>query len=187
MSRLFFFTIFVFGALLVCIMLPSCFFMPENESDISQELESACGNNEGSGNDLSEICDRPDDVSAPLQQESDKFNKTIYIKLCDVSDVPDYESIYKFMPDGSVKYSVNMYEGFFQDDAKYFIKKCGNGSMCEVYGYQSGKRDEAMLIFTICDDNSILSPTEAPASFINSEEFDKIFKFHADWNSGMNG
>ncbi|PKM60810.1 MAG: hypothetical protein CVU97_07590, partial [Firmicutes bacterium HGW-Firmicutes-21] len=35
------------------------------------------------------------------------FNEVVYVKCCDASDIPNYESVYKFNKNGVMVYSIN--------------------------------------------------------------------------------
>lgn len=106
------------------------------------------------------------------------FTEDTYIKYCNASEEPNFESVYRFDANGIVTYSYNMWEGFIQSTEKYFIRKYRNG-IYQIFTYKDSK-DAAKVLFTVYNDKDISA--DASASFITEKEFREIYAFHQEWN-----
>jgi len=106
------------------------------------------------------------------------FAEDTFIKYCNASEEPNYESVYKFDANGTVTYSYNMWEGFIQSTEKYFIRRYRNG-IYQVYIYKDQK-ENAKALFTVYNEKDVSA--DASASFITEKEFFEIYSFHLEWN-----
>lgn len=114
---------------------------------------------------------------------SDSFyEETVYIKCGDVSEMPNYESVYQFKADGTMLYSKNIYSGFSQSEAEYYIRKYPDTVGYEIWYFYNGKIDYAVKLFTVDGNDTIGFADDAPTSFIDEIEFNTIYTFHKQWN-----
>lgn len=118
-----------------------------------------------------------DSVSVPEYIDT-LFTADTFIKYCNASEEPNYESVYKFDKNGTVTYSYNMWEGFNQSSAKYFIRKFRSGKY-QILIYSDSK-NKAEVLFTVYNNKTISA--DAAASFISENEFNQIYAFHTEWN-----
>jgi hypothetical protein len=128
-------------------------------------------------------------VSETVSEESNQpeytdsyFEDDVFIKCCDVSSEPNYESVYRFATDGAVTYSQNMYEGFWQSTKRYFVRSYKNKPGYEIWTYEGTEKEEGEVFFSVTEDNQIKARHDSPCSFINQAEFNSIYSFHTDWN-----
>ncbi len=130
---------------------------------------------ESNSNTSSEVVSQADSIPEYIDT---LFSADTYIKYCNASEEPNYESVYKFEKDGTMKYSYNMWEGFSQSEERYFIRKYRNGTY-QILTYSDSK-DTAKILFTVY--NNIDISADARASFISEKEFNTIYAFHLEWN-----
>jgi hypothetical protein len=106
------------------------------------------------------------------------FSTNTFIKYCNASDEPGFESVYKFDKEGKMTYSYNMCEGFVQATDRYFIREYRNGKY-QIMTYTESI-DTPKVLFTVFNDKDISA--DAAASFINEQEFNQTYAFHTEWN-----
>ena len=148
---------------------------------------SSASNVSGAVGNVSQIAVNSSNENSGSASSSDTFfEKTMFIKNSEVSDIPNYESIYKFGSNGVMTYSINIYEGFSQSDAQYFLRKFPNKNSYEIWFYYNGKIDCAKLLFVIDEKNKITYNNNSPTCFINESEFNAIHNFHTEWNDNAN-
>ncbi len=133
------------------------------------------------------------DSKEPVGETSDNkepragFTNTVYIKSANASELPSFESIYKFMPDKSCTASINNYDGFWPDSFYYYIKTDSEGNIeilydGSMYGY---KPDEVKFI--IDTKGHVVFPTEYPSEVITEKAFNDIYEYHVIWNKEAYG
>ncbi|HAN20914.1 MAG: hypothetical protein A2Y15_02860 [Clostridiales bacterium GWF2_36_10] len=111
------------------------------------------------------------------------FDETKFIKCSDVYDEPNYESIYKFTPEGTMIFSKNDLEGFIQSEEKYLVRTYKNRKGYEIWYYNNENKESVKKLFTVDGNDKISYQEKVPTSFINESEFNTIYSFHTDWNN----
>lgn len=119
------------------------------------------------------------------KSENEIFTKTTFIKCSDASQEPKYESVYKFNIDGTMIYSKNMLEGFFQSKAKYIIRNIKGKEDYQILYYHNDKNANAEVLFTVNINDKITNISSAPTSFIDEDEFNTTYTFQAEWNANV--
>lgn len=181
-----FFSIALIFFLTIILLFASCDINDEDskttesiKSEVSENVSDFSNDSTESKDDFSEESSLPEESDEPLYTDM-LFKEITYIKCCDYSDEPNYESIYKFDINGTLVFSTNQLEGFYQSHTTYFVRMYEDNY--EIHIYENLDSDSSKVLFSVDADNNITDEYLSTALFIDKNEFDKIYKFHNDWN-----
>ncbi len=123
-----------------------------------------------------------DESSASPAHDDSNFSETVFIKCGNASEMPNYESVFRFNSDGTMLYSMNVYSGFSQSKAQYYLKSENINKGYEIWYYYNDKKEYAVKLFTCDYSGTLCNNDDISAYFIDEEEFDRIYAFHKEWN-----